>query len=238
MKLNEKETFLRILFPRRCPVCQEIIAVPQQLICPECINCVTFVQEPRCKKCGKQLSNENWEYCVDCKNIPKSFSAGIALTIYGGAVKESLARIKYHNMRQDLDWFCHEAARRYQNQVRIWGIQALVPIPIHSSRRRKRGFNQAEEAANRIGQIWNLPVYPNALRRIKRTTAQKELNSYQRLKNLEQAFAIGKLPEQIHIVLLIDDIYTTGSTMEACTRILLQNGMDRVYCLSLAAGKQ
>ncbi|MGN0299173.1 MAG: double zinc ribbon domain-containing protein [Lachnospiraceae bacterium] len=227
-----------MLFPRRCPICQEMIAKPGALICSDCISCVHFVREPRCKKCGKQLRNKMQEYCGDCKKMPKSFQAGVVLAVYGGPVKESLARVKYHNMRQDLDWFCFEAGRRYEGQIQRWKIQALVPVPIHASRRRKRGYNQAEEICRRLTKYWGIPTYPQALKRIKRTVAQKELNSQQRLKNLEEAFAFGKLPSDIEAVLLVDDIYTTGSTMEACTRALLKKGVRQVYCLSLAAGQQ
>lgn len=232
------EVMWRILYPRRCPICQEIVAKPNAFICEECNALVSWIREPRCKKCGKQIRNMEQEYCTDCIRMPKQFEQGIALVVYAGEVRESLARIKYRNMRQDLDWFCLEVVKRYTSTIKNWKIQALVPVPIHASRRRVRGFNQAEEIAKRLAEKWNLPFYSSALLRAKKTTAQKELNSHQRLKNLEQAFVFGKLPINIEVILLIDDIYTTGSTMEACTRILLKNGVKRVYCLSLAAGIQ
>lgn len=236
MKTSEKEKMIRILFPRRCPVCQEIVADTTKMICSDCISCVKIIHEPCCQKCGKQLKDETKEYCTDCQKMPKRFEQGVAFAVYSGAMRASLARVKYHNLRQDLDWFCQEAAKRYAAWVLGQQIQALVPVPIHSSRRRGRGYNQAEEIAKRLANVWHLPVLKNGLRRVKKTVAQKELNFQQRLHNLEQAFAFGSISPEIQNVLLVDDIYTTGSTMQVCTQVLLRGGVRKVCCFSLAAG--
>lgn len=168
--------------------------------------------------------------------MPKSFEQGMVFAVYGGAMRESLVRVKYHNLRQDLEWFCQESAKRYASWAAYKQIQALVPVPVHPSRRRERGYNQAEEIAKRLGKIWGIPVLKNGLKRVKKTVAQKELDAQQRLHNLEQAFAFGEIPSKIQNVLLVDDIYTTGSTMQVCTQVLLKGGVRRVCCFSLAAG--
>ena len=108
-------------------------------------------------------------------------------------------------------------------------VEAIVPVPIHSSRRRARGFNQAEVLAEILGDKLKIPVEPQMLTREKKTRPQKELSAAERLKNLSGAFAAGKECGRIKRVLLVDDIYTTGSTIEACARVLQSAGVETVY---------
>ena len=114
-----------------------------------------------------------------------------------------------------------------------------MPVPIHSSRRRERGFNQAEELAERLSDCWGLPVDTKLLVRKKKTLPQRDLGPSQRLKNLQEAFALhpsvsDKIPKS---VIIIDDIYTTGSTAEAVTVALKQLGIREVYVFCIAIGK-
>ena len=112
----------------------------------------------------------------------------------------------------------------------------LVPVPVHPSRLRIRGFNQAEELAWRLSEKTGIPVDRSILKRSKKTAPQKSLDPSGRLKNLEQAFTAGHIPPNIHSVILVDDIYTTGSTIEACTRVLKKAGMEHVYFVTIFIG--
>lgn len=228
------------LFPRRCPVCGEIITPVGSLICRDCVKKLSPVRQPSCKKCGKELLHERMELCADCIRHPHTFDSGAALLNYNDAAKESMAAVKYKNKREYLDFYAEAMARRFERQIRDWKPEVLIPIPIHPSRRRKRGFNQAEELARRLGKHWKIPVETRLLRRNKRTMPQKMLNSEERLKNLEQAFVLGDqaaikhpIPQR---VVLIDDIYTTGSTMEACARVLRAAGVEKIYFLTICIG--
>jgi ComF family protein len=106
---------------------------------------------------------------------------------------------------------------------------ALVPVPVHATRKKTRGFNQAEILARVIGKKLGIPVIPEMLVRNKKTLPQKDLSAAERLKNLSGAFAMGEIPEGIRSVILVDDIYTTGSTIEACARALRASGISRIY---------
>ena len=106
---------------------------------------------------------------------------------------------------------------------------ALVPVPVHATRKKTRGFNQAEILARVIGKKLGIPVIPEMLVRNKKTLPQKDLSAAERLKNLSGAFAAGEIPEGIRSVILVDDIYTTGSTIEACARALRASGISRIY---------
>lgn len=163
-----------------------------------------------------------------------------------------MAKIKYGNKREYLDFYGAAMAARFGKAICRMRADALVPVPIHPSRRRARGFNQAEVLADEIGRRLGVPVYPNLLVRTKKTAPQKELSAAERLRNLSGAFAFGrpgelwfrllmegrfpdgkKPPAVPETVILVDDIYTTGSTMEACARVLLENGVKNVYFLAV-----
>lgn len=226
-----------LLYPRRCPVCGEIVKPEGALICPVCFPKLSYVKGPTCKKCGKQVFNSTIEYCYDCTRHRHSFEYGLALINYDDHARQSMAAIKYKNKRQYLDFYAEAICQRYAAQLRSMNVQALIPVPIHASRKRQRGFNQAELLADKIGARLGIPVYSDALCRSKKTLPQKQLNPTERLQNLQQAFQPGTIPPGVTDVILVDDIYTTGATLEACTRILKSAGIRRVYFVTICIGQ-
>lgn len=232
-----KNLLVDLLYPRRCPVCDQIVMPKGELICPDCIKKLSFVKEPVCKRCGKEVISGEAEYCFDCARHKKTFEYGRALMNYDETARRSVTRIKYQNKREYLDFYGEALCFRYEKQIRRMEAELLVPVPVHPSRKRERGFNQAELLADRIGEGLKLPVCPGALVRNKKTMPQKELSPMERLKNLEQAFGAGCIPRGVGGVILIDDIYTTGSTIEACARALKRAGVRRVYFLTICIGQ-
>jgi len=225
----KKDTILQILFPRRCPVCGEITRPAGSLICPFCLPKLSFIKSPVCKKCGKEIMDETMEFCGDCMVHRHAFEYGVALVNYDEIARRSMAQIKYNNKREYLDFYGAAMAARYGETIKRMHVDAIVPVPVHATRRRKRGFNQAEVLARHIGRRLQIPVVPEILVRDKKTKPQKELSAADRLKNLSGAFRAGTIPAGVKAVLLVDDIYTTGSTVEACARVLRRAGIDRVY---------
>jgi ComF family protein len=118
---------------------------------------------------------------------------------------------------------------------------ALIPVPVHKERYRKRGFNQAELVAKELGKYCKIPVISDFLIRVKNTLPQKELSDRERSDNLRHAFSVRnesqELSKLIDCVIIIDDIYTTGSTIEACTRTLQEVGVKKVYFLCVCIGQ-
>ncbi|MDW2798671.1 ComF family protein [Clostridium boliviensis] len=229
--------FIDFLFPRRCPVCDGIVVPKGRLICPDCIKNLSFVKDPVCKKCGKEVLSSDIEYCFDCMKHKRSYEFGRALVNYDEYARNSIAKIKYKNKREYLDFYGDAISLRYEKIIRRMGADGLVPVPVHPSRRRERGFNQAELLARRIETNLKIPVFPELLVRNKKTMPQKALNPIERLKNLEEAFLPGNLIPELKNVILIDDIYTTGSTVEACTRVLKKSGIEKVYFLTICIGR-
>ena len=224
-----------LLFPRRCPVCGDIVLPKGRLICPGCLKKLSFVTPPVCMKCGKEIGSELQEYCPDCLRRPRSFEYGMALLNYNKTAAASMAAVKYRNKREYLDFYARAAAVRFGERIQASGIQRIVPVPVHPSRFRKRGFNQAEELAGRLSQELQIPA-AGLLLRVKKTDPQKGLGAGGRLKNLAQAFQALPEAKNWERVLLVDDIYTTGSTAEACTRALLNAGVKKVYFFAVCIG--
>lgn len=222
------------LFPRCCPVCGEIVMPRGALICPGCLAQLKPVHAPFCMKCGRELIERQGEYCPACLKKPRSFDSGAALLNYNDAAQWSLAQVKYRNRREYLDFYAEAMNLRFQKRVRAWGCAVMVPVPVHSSRLRTRGFNQAQELAKRLSCMWRIPVETKLLYRRRPTAPQRDLDPAQRLKNLQSAFAVSERAEIPESVLLIDDIYTTGSTMEACARVLRAAGVRRIHFLVIA----
>lgn len=225
------------LFPRRCPVCNGIVVPKGQLICPSCFKKLSFVKSPVCKKCGKEVLNDTLEYCFDCTRHKRSFEYGIALVNYDDVSKNSMAGIKYRNKREYLDFYSEAALYFCKMRLQNMNGEALVPVPVHPSRMRQRGFNQAEVLALLLADELGLPVYTDVLVRNKKTEPQKVLSPAERLKNLEKAFVVLTVPEGVESVILVDDIYTTGSTIEACARALKRSGVKNVYFFAVCIGQ-
>ena len=210
--MNLKEAVLSVLYPRRCPVCHGIVTPKGGFICPCCLKKVSFVKEPVCLRCGKEIAAKEIEYCYDCSRHRRSFEQGIALAVYDDVMRLSLRRFKNNGRVEYANWYAQMLWERYADKLMALGADALIPVPLHKSRRCERGYNQAEILARRLGRYLNLPVWPDALRRPHKTVAQKYLGAGERNRNLESAFAPGRQPVSGAEVILVDDIYTTGGT--------------------------
>lgn len=231
--------FVTLLYPNRCPICGQI-PPDHTLICPDCYSSIHFIKQPFCYSCGKPLSSKEQEYCYDCLIHPKSFTRGYSLAVYDLVTKPSLTAIKYKNKRHYLQFYTEETLKTYGSLFSYLSFDAVLPVPIHPKRLKKRGFNQASLFADSIGNSLQIPVYHSLLVRTVNTLPQKNLTPEKRLKNLQKAFSLYPGYEHASLpfrrVLLVDDIYTTGSTMEALTRILKEHGVKEVYIFSICIG--
>ena len=188
-------------------------------------------------KCGKGINHEEDEYCEDCLKIPKSYEKGFPALWYLDGVKRSLYDFKYNNQREQGAFYSSCICARYGEQIKTRAIDGLVPVPVHPHKRRTRGYNQAEVLAKQLGKNLHITMYPRYLERVVDTNPQKELNDKERMKNLKSAFKIGENKIKLKRVLLVDDIYTSGATIEACTKVLLENETEAVYYTSVAIGR-
>jgi ComF family protein len=226
---------LTIFFPPRCPFCDEVL-YPGQKICKTCTGKIRLAEEPVCARCGKPLQNERNEYCGDCQRREHFYTQGKAVYYYEGAVRQSLYRFKYHNRREYAIYYAASAAQLYSDWIKRKGVEVIIPIPMYEPKRRRRGYNQAEVFARALGRELGIPVDAKLVCRIKNTTPQKELNDKERRANLKNAFQLQTDIVEYNQILLVDDIYTTGSTIDAVAEILLATGIQNIYYICVGIG--
>lgn len=227
---------IELLFPRRCPVCDKPVDKMGRYICKKCQRALRYVHSPFCMKCGKSLKNDIKEYCEDCQNVQHFFDRGKALYEYD-SIKTAIYRFKYEGRREYADFFGNELARRFGEQIKVWKADAFVPVPLHAEREKRRGYNQAALIAKVLGKELNIPVNEKIIHRVKATLPQKQVNGKERQNNLKNAFKIRENDVKLNTVIVVDDIYTTGATMDAVAECLKKAGVGKVYCVSLTVGR-
>ncbi len=230
------ETGLDLVFPARCPVCDKPAPFPE-LICPACREKPVPVKEPGCLKCGKHNGDEREEYCKGCRLTMHAFKQGRGLFLYESAAG-SLYRFKYAGRREYARFYAEEIVKKLGGTIRAWKPDALVPVPIHRTRRKERGYNQAEVLAREIGKRTGIPVASNLIRRVRKTLPQKLLDDVGRQNNLKTDFKIDENDVKLKRVVIIDDIYTTGNTVDACAVELKRAGVEEVYFITAAIGRE
>lgn len=225
-----------LLFPRRCPVCDEIVSGWNRKICRGCEGKLQPVTEPWCCRCGKPLRREEQEYCGDCRRKKHLFCRGRAVFTYESAAA-SLYRFKYQGRQEYAQYYGEAAARQLAGEKEFQKAQALIPVPLHPVRERCRGYNQSFLFADELGKAWGIPVYRDFVVRCKNTQPLKQMNPSERQNNLKKAFKLKRNDVKLKTIIIVDDIYTTGSTIDAVSGVLSEAGVQTIYFLTLAAGK-
>lgn len=226
-----------LVYPPRCPGCDEVIMAGEEL-CEVCRGSIHTVQEPVCKRCGKPMQDERGEYCTDCTKKKHLYRQGKAVFVYRGAIRQSMYRFKYSNKREYAAYYAKVAAALHGDWVKRNKIEVLVPIPMYMGKQRRRGYNQAEVFARALGRELGIPVDTGIVTRVRNTIPQKELSDKERRRNLKNAFQLTHDIVEYSQIMLIDDIYTTGSTMDAVADVLLSGGAKNIYyiCISIGVG--
>lgn len=195
-----------------------------------------IIEEPRCKKCGKPIRQKEAEFCYDCEREDLCYEQGRSLWIHKMPVSSSIYAFKYKNRRVYGEVYGREMAKMFRKIIRLWEIDVIVPVPLHRKKQKKRGYNQAEILAKEIGFRVGIPVDTTLIKRKKNTVPQKEFTRKERKKNLKNAFEVtGKVEGKR--VLIIDDIYTTGSTIDSISILLKKAGAEKTYFLTISIGQ-
>lgn len=231
---NAKNKMLSLLYPDTCPMCGKL---SDGGLCAKCRGNADYIEEPRCMRCGKPLDDEKREYCYDCEHHGHYFERGYSLWVHQGGTKRAIYQFKFHNRRIYGSFFAEELLSNYKNSILKWNISMIVPIPLSRQKQKKRGYNQAELISIQIGERMHIPVCTDGLVRVRNTKPQKNLSMRERQANMKDAFLWKK--ERLHgeSVLLIDDIYTTGNTIDHAARELLSAGASKVYFLTISIGQ-
>lgn len=177
------------------------------------------------------------EYCADCRKRKHLFEQGFAPYVYRDDIQISLLRMKYSGRAEYARFYAASIWHAGKRRLRQWSPDMIVPVPIHIGRWRKRGYNQAEELARRLSELSGIPAAEPVLR-ARHTLPQKGLSPRERRRNVRGAFLLSRDAAVPGTVLLIDDIYTTGSTLDEIAGVLFAGGAQRIFfvCAAVSPG--
>ena len=226
----------RLLFPPFCPVCRERLGggTAATGLCPRCQSSVARLRPPLCRLCGMELAGEGagGRLCGECLVCPPPFLVARSLLRYEGAVAPLVRRLKYQSDTSVLPAMAALVANADLGEFA--DCDAIVPVPLHLSRHRRRGLNQAALLATLFFPQRQQDICCDHLRRVRDTPPQTSLDGRQRRGNLAGAFAVTEARCLSGCICLVDDVYTTGATARACATTLLDNGAAAVKILTLA----
>lgn len=221
--MRASEVFLRMLYPRRCLLCGQRMDIREDLSwCGRCRTEEFLPEGPRCPICSRPAERTGAR-CFGCREHDNR-TAGRSTFLYQGAMRESIQKFKYAGMRDYARVYAAWMVQYDREWLEEQDRAVLVPVPVHPRRLRERGYNQAAELAHALGDKTGLPVW-EGLARIKNTAPLKQQSAGSRRASLHGAFALtGEIPTGK--ILIVDDIYTSGSTVEECARLFREKGSD------------
>ena len=235
------EYFLDALLPQsKCCICRKPGRYNSKSPwCSECDNAMADLRQGEvCDKCGKYLDEEEATLCLDCQKNPPEFHISRAVGPYDKPYRKAIKILKFLCNKIVANQMGNMMAAVVANEPRFWPIDLIVPVPSSPSRLKQRGFNQTNLLASIISKRIKVKMNPDVLIRIKETPSQRELTRQERESNLRRAFAVqNSAVIQNQNLLLVDDVYTTGSTSRECTRTLLEAGASRVSIITWATGR-
>jgi len=228
--------FLDLLFPPSCLSCG--LSLPSSrvpLFCQDCFSRLRFISSPLCPCCGRLFQNGAGgdHFCGPCLTQKRHFRAARALLLYEDPIKPLIQQLKYHKKTfclPSLAALMASSPNAFANE----DVELILPVPLHKKKLRQRGFNQAQLLAESFFPR-DLRLKADILFRIKETTAQTGLSGDERRRNMGNAFAVPA-PEAVRgkRILLIDDVFTTGTTVNECAKTLLKAGASDILVLTLA----
>lgn len=228
-------SFLDIFFPRFCVGCRAVVQEKRlRFICQACVSSLNICSGPLCDVCGGFLAEGLGQTCPCCQNINPIFKESRSLFWMRGMASNIIHTIKYHKGLFLLKDLCHILSE-HPNLIEFLSNSILVPVPLHPLKELKRGFNQSYYIAKQIQRLAHNAFIHTVLKRVKYTSSQTTLNPEHRQKNVKNAFALSP-KVTIHSDLryiIIDDVFTTGFTVNACSQALQVAGAKHIHVFTL-----
>lgn len=226
-----------LFFPPFCLGCNSHLASSlPPLFCPSCAQTIAFVEPPLCPICGRGFPNStNGDHlCSGCLSEKRHYDRARALLYFTGATKTAVHAFKYNGSSACIESF-KKLAHTVNLSVVLNGVDIITPVPLHFQRLQERGFNQALFLARAFFTAVGIPILPDLLVRSRQTVPQVLLSGHDRRRNLKNAFSTNTpVPLTGKTVLLVDDVYTTGTSVNECARVLKLSGAATVLVFTLA----
>lgn len=223
-----RQSLLDLLFPPRCVICRRADA---DWFCAACRSKIDKIPPPLCDRCGRPL---NTRVCPHCQKFPLQIDGMRAMAFFEGNLRQAIHAFKY-NHRPELARVLGSMLSDHLSTCPL-PVDAIAPVPLHKSRQDARGYNQSLLLASALSAQHHLPCWDDAIARVRATESQVELGAAERHANVQDAFAANGRVAGARL-LLIDDVCTTGATLNACSVALKQRGAKSVWGLALARGR-
>ena len=231
-------SFLDLCLPRLCAGCRRTWLLSHEgHWCEDCLDALPWIRSPRCPQCGRPFlkSPDSHDHpCGECLLSLYPFDTARSATIYAGVVRERIHQLKFGAQLHWVPPLVDLLVMALENED-FHPIELLLPVPLHVRRLRQRGFNQSALLAKELGKKMGVPVRFDVLHRRVWTEPQTRLKRQERLENVKEAFHVVR-PSVAEgtAVLLLDDVFTTGSTINECARTLKDAGAAKVLALTVA----
>ena len=227
----------QFVLPPQCPCCGKFLEEGQQGFCSNCLSEIRWIKPPFCSICGTPFISGEIENhpCGACVIHRKYFTIARALGAFEGSLQAAIHRWKYEGKTHLTPFFADWMAEGLNRYWELNSVDLLIPVPLHPQRLRERGFNQALLLVKELSRRTDIPYLKTILKKKKPTLPQVNLSGVEREKGLRGAFHViekGELSGKS--VLLVDDVYTTGATVNECSKVLVRGGAERVDALTLA----
>jgi ComF family protein len=227
-----------LFFPSSCQICEAFLEeIGEKVICRECLGELKSVDSPFCLCCGAFFDGAGEPHlCGDCLRDRPPFTRHRSGGRYDGTLKDLILLYKYRGFEVLSRVLADFVLLGLGGEEDLWsGVEAVVPVPLHPAKERKRGFNQAVLLAKALARRRNLPIVKRRLVKTRPTSAQTSLQAGEREINLKGAFRVRRASGLIgKVVLLVDDVYTTGATVRECSRTLKRAGVREVRAVTIA----
>lgn len=229
---------LDFFLPAKCPLCglSSDSSIPDRP-CATCLAQVKFFSSPLCFRCGLGFSSPSDvdHLCAECLSAERHFSRARAVCGYEGIIMEAISRLKYGGLTRLAKPLGNLLAEYQDPDFSLSDNDLIIPVPLHTRRLRERGFNQSLLLARQVSRRRSIPLNFTALHRARQTQPQTQLSGAERRKNVRGAFEVRKMEAvEGKRILLIDDVFTTGATVQECASVLREAGVIEVHVLTLA----
>lgn len=226
MSINYFTLLLDFFLPRLCVSCKKQLTTSEKFICLECSSKLEHPTQIRIQKeFARKFQNDK---------IVSDFASAFIFH-NDSVIQELIHSLKYDKQFLVGKFLGQQITNNLKDKILEWNASLIIPVPLHTLRKAERGFNQSEQIAKAIGKSFNIPLDTKSLKRSRFTKTQTKLTLVERKENMNKAFMLESNKNiKGKTIILVDDVITTGATITECARVLLENGANKIYALSVA----